>query len=140
MSDGRHFTDYHTRCAQNQFLQTRAKMPSSYDYRMYLTRNAETLMDEDRMHAMKENRCAPCYDVQADGTMLPESSAVNCDSRTCSVAPGNPAGLGQGRNYDVDLEAGVNKQFVPSRVSGSKGFYPIGGSGLSGYDTYGAAL
>ena len=139
MQDGRGLTDYHTRCSQNQFLQMRTKLPSSYDYRMYLTQNATSLMEEDRRKAWTENKCTPCYDVNESGTMLPEQSQVNCDGRLCQTTPGNPAGLGQGRSYQFP-QNGSLKEFAPAHVSGATGFYPIGGAETDSSSSFGAPM
>lgn len=142
MADGRAFTDYQSRCSQNQFLKARAQLPSNYDYRMFLTRNADSLMEEDRASAHKENKCAPCYDVNSDGTMLPEQDKIVCDGRVCQVQAGNKAGLGQGRQYltqSTEVSQPTAPGFVPARVS-SAGFYPIGGVSGSDSDSFGAPL
>jgi hypothetical protein len=142
MADGRAFTDYRTRCSQNQFLKERAQLPSSYDFRMFMMRNADALMTEDRSSAYKENKCAPCYDVNSDGTMLPEQDRIACDGRVCQVQSVNEAGLGRGRQYltqSTDVSQPVAPGFVPARVS-SSGFYPIGGLSGSDSDMFGAPL
>lgn len=136
MQDGRGFTDYHTRCSQNQFLKARAQMPSSYDYRMFLVRNADALINEDRANVYKDMKCVPCYDVKEDGTMLPEQSTVKCTDRVCNVSAKNPAGLGQGRTHND----GVLGDFVPAKVSGANAFYPIGGKVSEDYDSFGSPI
>lgn len=105
MSDGRSFTDYRPRCIVNAELLTKldnAKMiKSSYESRMYLQKNAEKVMEEERQKAV--NRlipCAPCKRSFNDpGTMLPERYVVRCDGVTCERKEVNPTGLGDGRNY-----------------------------------------
>jgi len=139
MQDGRGFTDYHTRCSQNQFLMQRAQLPSSYDYRMYLTQNALTLMDEQRHKSYTDNKCVPCYDVNESGTMLPEQSKVQCDGRVCQTTPGNQAGLGQGRDYRFP-QNGSLKDFAPAHVTGASAFYPIGGNETDTHSPFGAPM
>ena len=96
MSDGRQYTDYAPRCQANFF---RLPKPlSSYDYRMYLTENAEKLMDENRADATKNNYCGPCV---KPSTMLPEQTKQVCDGRVCAFPVNDPAGLGLGRQHDT---------------------------------------
>lgn len=94
MADGRHFTDYSPRCATN-FEALPAPM-SSFDYRMYLTQNAEKLMQKNSEHALKANLCAPCV---SPATALAEQTVQVCDGRKCSFATNDPTGLGVGRNF-----------------------------------------
>lgn len=98
MADGRHFTDYRPRCDVN-YLYPRDKPVNSYDYRMYLVGNAESLLKEQRRKAYEQNMCGPCVEPYNVGTMLPEQSMVECDTNTCKFNYTNPAGLGTGRKY-----------------------------------------
>ena len=43
MADGRHFTDYRPNCHLNNRIQTENQVSNSYEYRMFLTRNASDL-------------------------------------------------------------------------------------------------
>lgn len=117
MADGRHFTDYNTRCGQNQFTQ-REKLPSNYEYRMFLISNAEKLIQENRDKAMLDNRCTPCFEPFEDGTMLPEQSKQVCNDKSCSFQPHNEGGLGLGRKHVTqetkDPQAGEVPGYYPS--------------------------
>ena len=42
MSDGRHFTDFRPNCTINNMLRVQNKVANSYEYRMFLTRNADS--------------------------------------------------------------------------------------------------
>jgi len=102
MSDGRTFTDYRPRCAVNSELLGALKNPkSSFESRMYLQQNAETVMELGRQRAIDVMApCAPCTRPFSDpGTMLPERYVVKCDEVTCSRTEVNPQGLGDGRSY-----------------------------------------
>lgn len=105
MADGRAFTDYRPRCAVNAELMNavagRNQIQSSYESRMYLQRNGEVVMQQERVKAVERLiPCAPCKRPFSDaGTMLPERYVVRCDGVTCTRAEVNPAGLGDGRNY-----------------------------------------
>lgn len=112
MSDGRHFTDYRSRCALN----TRAsfnildneksgmkifKTPpsTSYDFRQFLIHNGEKIMEMNREEAFQRNMCGPC--TLDPSTMLPEQTKISCDESSCKVELNNSTGLGQGRHYNT---------------------------------------
>ena len=99
MDDARHFTDYRPNCYLNNSIRSENKTFNSFQYRMYLTHNAEKLMEMNRASNCEKNCCAPCQSPYDQGTMLPEESTVTCDNSTCRVDNSNPNGLGQGRNY-----------------------------------------
>ena len=97
MSDGRHFTDYRPKCFQQYLVNN--KLMSSFEQRLYLTRNAEYLMKKNAADAYQLNRCGPCVEPYDEGTMLPEQVTQVCNSKVCSFNPTNPYGLGLGREF-----------------------------------------
>jgi len=105
MADGRAFTDYRPRCAVFAELMDKVAAvgaPSSaYESRMYIQRNAESWMENDRAAALARMApCAPCSRPTGDpATMLPERYVVRCDGVSCSRTEVNPMGLGDGRQY-----------------------------------------
>ena len=99
MSDGRHFTNYNSRCMQNDSLSKTGKVMNSYEYRMYLQKNAEDLMKKNAELALNDNMCKPCFDLNDAGTMLPELNKFECDGTTCALVPGDNNGVGTGRDY-----------------------------------------
>jgi len=105
MSDGRSFTDYRPRCVVNaellKSLESKNMVQSSYESRMYLQKNAEKFMEEQRLKAIERLApCAPCARPFTDpGTMLPERYMVKCDDVTCTRVEVNPDGVGDGRIY-----------------------------------------
>jgi len=105
MADGRAFTDYRPRCTVNAELMTRlgsqGQVQSSYEARMYLQKNAQLFMQEEREKAVgRLIPCAPCKRPNSDpGTMLPERYVVRCDGVSCTRTEVNPTGLGDGRQY-----------------------------------------
>jgi hypothetical protein len=133
MSDGRHFTDYRTRCSQTQSWRQDLNFPSSYDFRMYLTRNADKLIEQNSMRAVEDNACVPCYATSEAGTMLPEQYMMQCSDRSCSFKVNDPQGLGLGRNYSAPGQ----KHELPG---GNLKVYPINGIAETGYDNYGKPL
>jgi hypothetical protein len=128
MSDGRSFTDYRTRCAQDADLRNAA--PSSMEYRMYMVHNAQKLMEQQYREYSDKTKCKRCYRFDENGTMLPEESKVVCNDRTCKRVVGSGlGGLGQGRVYQGSGE------LVMPKVT----HYPAGGLDVDG-GSYGAAL
>jgi len=107
MADGRSFTDYRPRCAvQAELMQNLSgalpkQVLSSYEARMYLQKNAETLMASNQSRAVGNLApCAPCLRPFTEpGTMLPEKYVVRCDGVSCTREMVNPNGLGDGRAY-----------------------------------------
>ena len=46
MSDGRHFTDYRSSCVANAMIHVNNELTNSYEYRNFLTQNAEEIINE----------------------------------------------------------------------------------------------
>jgi hypothetical protein len=109
MADGRHFTDYRPRCDIN-YLYPRDQAVSSYDYRMYLTHQAEQLMAADRAATYRKNVCGPCVEPYAVGTMLPEQTKVICNAQSCRIVSHDPRGVGQGRQHVTVEDPGFEAQ------------------------------
>ncbi len=118
MSDGRHFTNYSSRCVQNNNISKNGNVMNSYEYRMYLQKNAEDLMKKNAEFALNDNMCTPCFDFDEAGTMLPEVSKFDCDGTTCSLVAGDKNGIGTGRNYNVQPNGIVSES---SLVNGTNG-------------------
>jgi hypothetical protein len=123
MSDGRHFTDYRPRCAVN--YESLPNPMSSFDYRMFLTHNADQIMDNNRAYAYKENLCEPCTDPS---TMLPESHIQVCDARSCTFPLTDPAGLGIGRKYGGEQPSYRDESYKGCAASvNDMAFFPVTG-------------
>lgn len=103
MSDGRSFTDYKSKCDKESRLLSGQEQAfqNDYDFRMYLTRNAEKIMEEQRNNALKVYECPPCYSTDVNGTMLPEKNMMQCNEKSCETKQVNENGLGMGRNYNT---------------------------------------
>lgn len=106
------FTDWRPRCTIQYQDMIANKLPSSLDYRMYLTANAEKIMQYNTQKAYDKNKCLPCYDKPTwnDGTMLREFDSQKCDARTCTFRQADPWGLGRQRNYYDSTE--INDKFI----------------------------
>jgi hypothetical protein len=106
MQDGRVFTDYRPRCMMNAELmaqmQSKSLLPSSYDTRMYLQKNAETIMQDSQKSAFDNMDCsctAAGNQMKGIDTMAPERYVVKCNSVTCLREEVNQHGIGDGRQY-----------------------------------------
>jgi hypothetical protein len=98
MSDGRLFT------ASNAATSIPQNM-SSNEMRRYLVENATQIIEEQRRFGVgQDKRCQKrCFELSQSGTMVPENSYVVCGPRTCTVQPGHPDGVGQGRRYVTSI-------------------------------------
>ena len=109
MEDGRSFTDYRPRCIVNAELlgnlAKNNKILSSYESRMYLQHNAESVMQSNRNSSLERLApCNPCNRPLSDsGTMYPERYIVRCDAISCTKTEINPSGLGDGRIGQYNL-------------------------------------
>ena len=101
MDDARHFTDYRPSCYVNNLIKANNEIYNNFQYRQFLTDNADGLMDINRAYACQKNCSGPCVKPYESGTMLPHQSEVTCNSQNCDVKIVNPSVLGQGRNYGV---------------------------------------
>lgn len=99
MADGRHFTDYRPSCHINNIIRTGNNVMNSYQYRLFLTRNADELMDVNRGYACQKNCCSPCKEPYHSINTLPEVNKVKCDKNNCEIVAFDANGLGQGRIY-----------------------------------------
>lgn len=121
MNDGRHFTDYRSRCALNsrnafQFINTdknKAPPSNSFDFRQYLIQNGEKIMNMNRDEAFERNMCGPC--TLDPSTMLPAQTHVTCDASSCKVRLNDSDGLGQGRNYETQKNNAFSKDVFDMR-------------------------
>jgi hypothetical protein len=107
MQDGRVFTDYRPRCMITADLMAQMRdqsmLPSSYDTRMYLQKNAENLMQVAQKNALENMDCsctAAGNQMLGIDTMAPERYVVKCNSVTCSREETNSSGIGDGRQYN----------------------------------------
>lgn len=105
MADGRHFTDYRPSCDVNNSFRDLQKIESNLDYRMFLTHNAEKLMEIHNKHNYAKNGVFNCKEPYETGTMLPEIDRVLCNNDNCSLIKVDENGLGRGRQYSQDPNA-----------------------------------
>jgi hypothetical protein len=103
MSDGRLFTDYGSRCDINYIDdQGQGKSLDSYNYRQYLTKNADAVLYQARKKTYDRVVCGPCEEPYNIGTMMPESALEVCNTRNCArkvLDDGSSVGIGLGRWY-----------------------------------------
>ena len=98
MQDGRSFTDYRPRCTI-QYQMKNEDMKNSYDSRMYLINNAESMIKANQEIINKKNNCMDCSATKMEDTFLPEQNMIQCDEHTCNFSQENATGLGTGRHY-----------------------------------------
>lgn len=113
--DYRLFTDWRPRCSTQYYDMVRNKLPTALDYRMFLTHNADEIIESNALKAYMKASCGPCVDNPSwdQGTMLPEFERQKCDSRTCTFGVNDPYGLGRGRQYyDEEYEKEMRKEFL----------------------------
>tara|TARA_Y100001958_G_C21204565_1_gene530819 strand:- start:1335 stop:1661 length:327 start_codon:yes stop_codon:yes gene_type:complete len=92
MADGRLFTDYKQNCLLNNRI---SKGMGSFEYKNYLTQNAESIR-QNMISVMEQNTaCTKC----SDNTVLPVKTVMNCNPEGCNYQINNMNGLGKGINY-----------------------------------------
>jgi len=102
MDDGRVFTNYQPRCIRNAYLNEMLKInnmvSSSYEQRLFLQRNAEKIMEEERKSILQQLMpCIPCNKGELINETNPELDNkfnVYCDGVTCYNKLTNDKGLG----------------------------------------------
>lgn len=118
MEDGRMFTDYRPRCIANfavaggSSIPGNFDLPTSYEYRQYLTKNASDIMAKNRQMAYQNNACGPCTNPYNEGTMLPEQNMMKCDANKCSFYTSDSSGLGLGRQYNTLGDSSAQDRFI----------------------------
>ena len=101
MNDGRHFTDYTSNCYTNNLIRADNNIQNNFEYRQFLTNNAEKIMDMNRAYSCQKNCCGKCKELDKN-TMLPEQSLTTCNSENCKTLITDENGLGNGRYYGIN--------------------------------------
>lgn len=104
MSDGRFVTDYRGRCA-TQYHDMADQHMDSYEYRTYLIRNGEKLIESRAAEAFARNGCGPCV-----GVMPADVTTQVCNLKTCWMEDNSsdPSSIGLGRNYFYESGQGMD--------------------------------
>ena len=89
MSDGRFMTEHKPSCVLNKNIMTSMNM-DSYEYRMYLTNSAESIMEQINVHNNEVYGCSDCSKV----TIPPVKNMQDCWSPNCQIENVNPGGIG----------------------------------------------
>ena len=87
MSDGRFITDYTPNCQHNLAIQNNM---TSWQYRVYLTRYANQIMDNVNTLNNKFYGCESC---DPNVAALPKYEN-QCTSQGCNISQVNPSGVG----------------------------------------------
>ena len=88
MSDGRFITDYYPNCSMNLSAQ---KNMSSWQYKLFLTRNATQIMGSIRDFNHKKYGRDKCNDPSIP---LQNQYLQNCTNYACHISEVNPKGVG----------------------------------------------
>ena len=88
MSDGRFITDYSPNCAHNLAIQ---KDMTSWQYRTYLTRYADQIMDNINSNNIQFYGCETC---DGSKTIAPPLLKEECTTGKCTIKPLNDGGIG----------------------------------------------
>ena len=99
MSDGRLFTDFRPNAEMNRYIESSNKIKNTHDYRSFLSRHGEQIIQKNRDYIFLKNGQNKCKKPFHVGTMLPEKTRVVCDQHTCKVVDVDENGIGQGREY-----------------------------------------
>ena len=110
MADGRLFTDYRPNYEMNRYIESGNKLKNTHDYRLFLSRNAEKIIQKNQDYVYMKNGGGRCVEPYHIGTMLPEKTRVKCNQHTCEIVDVDPNGHGQGREYVTE---GYNKHLSP---------------------------
>ena len=96
MSDGRPFTDYKSSCVMNKD----GIGMTSFEYRNYLTQNAEKIMKNNTKLLHELAGCGECSDY----SVVPPYVVMSSDESKCIQRMRSPEGLG------VEIQASINKE------------------------------
>lgn len=137
MSDGRHFTDYRPNCHLENIVRNSNDICNSHQYRMFLTHNAESLMNMNRKMACDTNCCGPCNNQQtiAKSDISGETWGVSSDSCPSSDSKFKPnccSNSTNSMNYYPSAE--LRNSVSVSRYSSPSGGDPLSGGDPSGFN------
>jgi hypothetical protein len=131
MADGRHFTDYRPHCHLESLIRQQNSIQSSFQSRLFLTQNAQELMELNRKEACNKNCCGPCQAPYQLSTTMPENQAsvvgggMPCgqkESVTPMVPPHGNAPL-QCDSWDTGV-INVSEKNCCSPPSDASNYYP----------------
>ena len=100
MADGRSFTDYRSSRQANDSLRSEMNIISSHNYREFLIKNTDKLLNTDRENAEGVNACVNYDDDEYKQTALPNQYIQMCDKHSCQTNLNESVGLGVRRAYD----------------------------------------
>jgi len=92
MSDGRQFTDYRQNVDLNNLQEE--NVDTSFNMRMYLTHNAEKIMEANNNQAYVRNGLFDCKKPYVWGTMMQPKYYQECNTQYCTRTLNDPNGVG----------------------------------------------
>lgn len=133
MNDGRHFTDYRPNCHVENVVRENNQTLNSYQYRMFLTQNAEQLMDLNRQQACNMNCCGPCNNTNTVVTSEVSGETWGVGNDSC------PQFATHTRSGNCCVPSQMANNYYPNsnlgnRVVVSRNTSPSGASPLTGGD------
>lgn len=96
MSDGRALTDYRSSCTMNNMIRANNSITNSFEYRLFLTRNAAAIREMNELTNEQKMAC-PGY----DGSLMPDRTVLRCTPESCSTEEVDSKGVGQRRDFGV---------------------------------------
>jgi len=111
MSDGRLVTDYRPRC------EVKVPAGSQFATRMFMQRNAESIMSQSRKRQAINTGAGLSYDGT---TEMPAAEYVKCNTAECKIRPAFPEGVGTVRVEGVPSLFGTFSAKTASILSPAK--------------------
>tara|TARA_B110000208_G_C11333982_1_gene271093 strand:+ start:29 stop:469 length:441 start_codon:yes stop_codon:yes gene_type:complete len=114
MSDARFCTDYRPNSYMNTVLKVSNDLENSYQYRVFLQRNADKIFQLNNNLFFVRNGCGPCVKPYNEGTIPPNQNTMNCNSQSCNLQQINPNGIGLGIDYNTKRTVNFNQPNINS--------------------------
>lgn len=108
MDDGRHFTDYRNNCYVNNLVRNNKNITNSFQYRMFLTRNANKIMDLNKKYTCQKNCCGDCQNMDVSNDQQGKKNKYSDQTLSC---PG------------FNISKGINNSCTPNNDNFN--YYPF---------------
>tara|TARA_B110000208_G_scaffold155111_1_gene187960 strand:- start:348 stop:788 length:441 start_codon:yes stop_codon:yes gene_type:complete len=118
MSDARFCTDYRPNSYINGAIKVANNLQNSYQYRLFLQRNANQLFQLNNNLFFARNGCGPCMKPYNQGTVPPVQNEINCNTQSCIINNTNKNGIGLGIDYHSIPSARFKQPIVSNNVCG----------------------
>ena len=112
MSDGRFCTDYRPSAYINGALKVSNNIKNSYEYRLFLQRNAETIFQLNNNLFFERNGSGSCSSPYDLGKIPSNVNEITCNKKSCDMSNIDENGVGLGINYNSDGTAVFKQPIV----------------------------